>query len=1165
MKTKRILSMALVFCLCLTMLLTVVLPTQATSYNISAAVSYANSHWNDGVGLCAEFVSKCLAAGGVTIPNSASYYSSSTQSYNNNSGTLGAYTNPYTCSASLLLYLSKYYTVIANPNSSQIDIGDVVFMYSGEWRDGHVGIIINKNNGTPTYAAHNRATNTGKFYSNYPCTYVVKMNGVIPPVTHTKDSTYGTNFTAYPKAKITAENILNEYHNQWDSTSYIAVTDLCTIHEVYTDGCCKVTYPLDAGGTKTVYSKISLFNIHTHSYTGSRYYESDHPHKVWQKCVDYDTCGGWIYTGEYYKKNTCEQCWCATFNIGASSISIKVGESKTISASISDYCLPSTAVMIRTFTPDNGIVDVSIKDGQATFTGLSAGTTKMTWTVYSDSSKSHIIATATTPITVTNQTYTVSYNANGGSGAPSNQTKTHGVSLTLSSAKPTRTGYTFLGWSTSSTATSATYLSGGSFSIDKNTTLYAVWKKGCSGNNHNYSAWTKVNDTQHKRTCSACQNVETASHSWNSGAVTKQPTCKEAGVRTYTCTTCGGTKTESIAKLTTHSYGSWAKVDNSTHKRTCSVCQKIETASHSWNSGAVTKQPTCKEAGVRTYTCTTCGGTKTESIAKLTTHSWNNGSVTKQPTCKEAGVRTYTCTTCGGTKTESIAKLTTHSYGSWTKVDNNTHKHTCSVCQNTETASHSWNSGAVTKRPTCKEAGVRTYTCTVCGGTKTESISKLTTHTWNSGAVTKQPTCKEVGVRTYTCTVCGGTKTESIAKLTTHSWNSGAVTKQPTCKEAGVRTYTCTVCGGTKTESIAKLTTHTYGDWTKVGNSTHRRTCSVCQKIETASHSWNSGAVTKQPTCKAAGVKTYTCTICGGTKTEGIDKLTSHTYDNACDTECNICGNKRTVSHQYSTQWIMTEANHWRECTVCGEKKDWSAHTPGAAATETTAQTCTQCGYVIRAALGHTHRYSNSWSKDSSYHWHACACGDRQNVSAHVYTNACDTDCNTCGYVRTVTHSYSQTWTKDASGHWNACTVCGAKANETVHVPGVEATETTAQTCVVCGYELTPALGHTHAFGQNWITDAENHWKICNCGEKTEFAAHSWEDGSCSVCGANDPNATEPTEPSTKPTTPSPSEPTQPAPSQKDDGGTKTVLVVGIVCLAGGVAVGVFAVKKKRQ
>lgn len=73
--------------------------------------------------------------------------------------------------------------------------------------------------------------------------------------------------------------------------------------------------------------------------------------------------------------------------------------------------------------------------------------------------------------------YTVSYNANGGSGAPSAQTKTHGTNLTLSSTVPTRSGYKFLGWSTSSSATSAAYSAGGTFSTNANTTLYAVWQQ----------------------------------------------------------------------------------------------------------------------------------------------------------------------------------------------------------------------------------------------------------------------------------------------------------------------------------------------------------------------------------------------------------------------------------------------------------------------------------------------------------------------------------------------------------------------------------------------------------------------------------------------------------------------------------------------------------------
>ena len=72
--------------------------------------------------------------------------------------------------------------------------------------------------------------------------------------------------------------------------------------------------------------------------------------------------------------------------------------------------------------------------------------------------------------------YTVAYNANGGSGAPSSQTKYYGITLKLSNTKPTRTGYSFLGWNTSSTATSAAYSAGANYTANAGATLYAVWK-----------------------------------------------------------------------------------------------------------------------------------------------------------------------------------------------------------------------------------------------------------------------------------------------------------------------------------------------------------------------------------------------------------------------------------------------------------------------------------------------------------------------------------------------------------------------------------------------------------------------------------------------------------------------------------------------------------------
>lgn len=117
---------------------------------------------------------------------------------------------------------------------------------------------------------------------------------------------------------------------------------------------------------------------------------------------------------------------------------------------------------------------------------------------------------------------------------------------------------------------------------------------------------------------------------------------------------------------------------------------------HSWDEGEVTTDPTCTEKGVKTYTCTDCGETKTEDVPALG-HDWDDGAVTTEPTCTEKGVKTYTCSVCRETKTEDVATL-----------------------------DHSWDEGVVTLAPTTKEEGEKTYTCSVCTGTKTEKIARLT-------------------------------------------------------------------------------------------------------------------------------------------------------------------------------------------------------------------------------------------------------------------------------------------------------------------------------------------------------------------------------------------------------------------------------------------------------
>lgn len=97
----------------------------------------------------------------------------------------------------------------------------------------------------------------------------------------------------------------------------------------------------------------------------------------------------------------------------------------------------------------------------------------------------------TKTLTARRKTYTISYNANGGTGAPSSQTKTYGITLTLSNTKPVKIGYLFLGWTINSNGTGTLYQPGGSFTTNANTTLYAKYSKTLT----NYTVYLDVIDT----------------------------------------------------------------------------------------------------------------------------------------------------------------------------------------------------------------------------------------------------------------------------------------------------------------------------------------------------------------------------------------------------------------------------------------------------------------------------------------------------------------------------------------------------------------------------------------------------------------------------------------------------------------------------------------------
>ena len=401
-----------------------------------------------------------------------------------------------------------------------------------------------------------------------------------------------------------------------------------------------------------------------------------------------------------------------------------------------------------------------------------------------------------------------------------------------------------------------------------------------------------------------------------------------------------------------HSYGNWVKQNDTYHKRTCVLCQKdAQTATHTWNSGVVTQSATCTKTGIRTYTCSTCGGTKTETISTNNTHSYS--SVVTPPTCTDQGYTTYTCTACGYNYKSNYVTANSHTYGEWSKLDDNQHQRTCTVCKtHTQTASHTWDDGAVTEEPNCKDVGKKVYCCSTCGATKTETLwqteehiygkwekvdngnhkrtctvcllaSETEIHIWNPGTIKTPATCTEDEVRTYRCIYCeaerdevipGSAKGHDYGKWTSvddndhcrvctvckthtetdvHNWDEGIVTKKPTCNKTGIKIYTCVTCGGTKTETLKITDEHILGEWESVDDIYHQNICpectlytitekhsidtnhicTVCRKTLDAEHSWDEGVLTKKATCKEDGIITYTCCICTVSTTETIPMI----------------------------------------------------------------------------------------------------------------------------------------------------------------------------------------------------------------------------------------------------------------------------------------------------
>ncbi len=225
--------------------------------------------------------------------------------------------------------------------------------------------------------------------------------------------------------------------------------------------------------------------------------------------------------------------------------------------------------------------------------------------------------------------------------------------------------------------------------------------------------------------------------------------------------------------------------------------------------------PTCTEQGYTHHVCTVKGCTYApvdDTFVEAAGHKWAL-TTTLPPTCTEKGTAFYKCSVCGATRTEKIAAL----------------GHDLSRCDLKPAA-------------TCTQPGRAVGTCARCG-VQIDEVIPAKGHDYSYAETSVAPTCTEPGHYKGTCPTCGKDYDDVVPALG-HDWGEWVTSIEPTVSTVGYRYHVCNRdgCGYREGEDIPKLHTHT----------------------------WDAGVVTQKPTAAEPGVRTYTCTVCGQTRTEAI-------------------------------------------------------------------------------------------------------------------------------------------------------------------------------------------------------------------------------------------------------------------------------------------------------
>ena len=635
-----------------------------------------------------------------------------------------------------------------------------------------------------------------------------------------------------------------------------------------------------------------------------------------------------------------------------------------------------------------------------------------------------------------------------------------------------------------------------------------------------------------------------AGHSFGDWEIVKEATCTAEGREERVCSVCSAKEAKGIVKLS-HKESDWIKDENN-HWKKCTVCDVIVGAKeeHVFGDWITDTPATENTAGSRHQECSLCKYKNTEIIPVLShTHKYDKEATDEKylksaATCTVPAVYYRSCK-CGEKGTE------TFEYGT-VNPDNHTGG---TEIRNASEANHVLQTKGYTGDTYCRGCNTKLSSGTeiLPGDHIPESVWKMNENNhWKEcsvfgcGIIIENTSGAHVydGDGDADCNICGYTRT--IIPIHKHSLEKVSAVAATCTSTGNTEHYKCEDCGklfsdpaGTKeitAESvIVGMLSHSPKELPAIEATCENTGLSAGSKCE------NCDTIIIEQTVTAAkghdfvsGIWRYDtaqhwkkCSRCDVTDTKE-----NHIYDNEQDNICNVCGYNRDIApahtHNWADTWSHNTAYHWHECLNSGcdvtensLKDGYAEHVPGDPATETKPQICTECGYIIQVAQGHTHTLikvdgtpATCTEEGVKDYWKCSECGK-------LFENEQGTAEITDTGIPAKGHSYSSVWSSDTACHWHQCIACIAETDKAAHIWGtgvITTPPTTTEegiktyTCEVCGTAKTESVPKRHSGGG--VTPPKNDTVTVDVtGDKTSVkitAEISGDTASIAEIGRND-------------------------------------------------------------